>query len=70
MKVTVKIIDNIGYIKEGAIGRGFGSWSRAARIRDQLQLLDLPKSIPVDQWRNLTAFRIEDVILGNKNESR
>lgn len=66
MKVTVKVIDNIGYIKEGAIGRGFGAWSRAARIRDELKLVDFPKSLPVNQWRNLTAGRIEDVVLGSK----
>ncbi len=64
MKVTVKIIDNVGYIKEGSIGVGFGSWSRAARIRDQLKLSGFPKSLPIDQWRNLTAGRIEDVVLG------
>ena len=70
MKVTVKIIDNIGYIKAGSIGVGMGSWSRAARIRDELGLSDFPKSLPVDQWRMLTAGKIEDVTLGRKNESR
>ena len=65
MTVTVKIIDDIGYIKQGSIGVGFGSWSRAARIRDQLKLVDLPRSLPIDQWRNLTAGRIEDVTLGS-----
>ncbi len=66
MTVTVKIIDNIGYIKAGSIGVGMGSWSRAARIRDQLELSALPKSLPVDQWRNLTAGKIEDVVLGGR----
>ncbi len=58
---TVKIIDNVGYIKKGSIGRGFGAWSRAAKIRDELKLTDMPVSIPEDQWRSLTADRIEDV---------
>ena len=66
MKVTVKIIDNIGYIKNGAIGIGFGAWSRAARIRDNLKLDGMPKSLPVEEWRNLTAHRIEDIIIGSK----
>ena len=70
MKVTVKIINNIGYIKEGSIGVGFGSWSRAARIRDQLKLSGFPKSLPIDEWRNITAEKIEDDILGKNNESR
>ena len=66
MKVTVKIIDNIGYIKEGSIGVGMGAWSRAARVRDQLGLSDFPKSLPLTQWRNLTAGRIEDIIFGSR----
>ena len=70
MKVTVKIIDNTGYIKEGSIGVGFGAWSRAARIRDNLKLSGFPRSLPITQWRNITAERIEDVILGDQNESR
>ncbi len=65
MKITVKIIDNIGYIKKGSIGVGFGAWSRAARIRDTLKLVDFPKSLEEEQWRALTAHRIEDVILGS-----
>ena len=69
MTVTVKIIDNIGYIKKGAIGAGFGAWSRAARIRDRLELSDMPRSLPEHQWRQLTASRIEDVSIGPKNES-
>ncbi len=66
MKVTVKIIDNIGYIKEGSIGVGFGSWSRAARIRDSLKLDGMPKTLKLQDWRNLTAHRIEDVVIGSK----
>jgi len=66
MKVTVKIIDNIGYIKEGSIGVGMGAWSRAARVRDQLGLSDFPKSLPLTQWRNLTAGRIEDIVFGSR----
>jgi len=61
MKVTVKIINNIGYIKKGSIGIGFSAWSRAAKIRDCLTLTDFPTSLPEDQWRSLTADRIEDV---------
>jgi hypothetical protein len=61
VKVTVKIINNIGYIKLGSIGVGFGSLSRAAKIRDSLKLADFPTSLPEDQWRSLTAYRIEDV---------
>ncbi len=61
MKVTVKIIDNIGYIKKGAIGRGFGAWSRAAKIRDTLKLSRMPVSLPEEQWRRLTAERFADV---------
>ena len=63
MTVTVKIIEKKGYIKRGAIGVGFGAWSRAARIRNALQLKDLPTSLPEEEWRNLTAERIEDVVL-------
>ena len=66
MTVTVKIIDNVGYIKAGSIGVGMGSWSRAARIRDQLELSGLPRSIPVEEWRNLTTGQIEDVSLGSQ----
>jgi len=64
MKVTVKIIDNLGYIKSGSIGVGFGAWSRAARIRDSLKLSDFPKVLPENQWRQLNAHRIEDVVIG------
>ncbi len=58
---TVKIINNIGYIKKGSIGAGFGAWSRAAKIRDKLNLSRMPISLPEDQWRALTADKIEDV---------
>ena len=58
---TVKIIDGVGYVKKGSIGRGFGAWSRAAKIRDKLKLSRMPISLPEEQWRNLTADRIEDV---------
>ena len=58
---TVKIIDNVGYIKKDSIGRGFGAWSRAAKIRDTLKLSGMPVSLPEEDWRRLTADRIEDV---------
>ena len=58
---TVKIINNVGYIKKDSIGRGFGAWSRGAKIRDTLKLSGMPVSLPEDQWRSLTADRIEDV---------
>jgi hypothetical protein len=34
MKVDVKIIAGVGYIKKGTLGVGFGAWARAAKIRD------------------------------------
>ena len=58
---TVKIINDIGYIKKGSIGRGFGAWSRGAKIRDVLKLSSMPVSLPEEDWRRLTADRIEDV---------
>mgnify|MGYP000146159555 CR=1 FL=1 len=58
---TVKIINDIGYIKKDSIGRGFGAWSRAAKIRDTLKLSGMPVSLPEEDWRRLTADRIEDV---------
>jgi hypothetical protein len=66
MTVTVKIIENVGYIKKGSLGAGFGAWSRAARIRDKLNLNDLPRSVTEDHWRSMTAQRIEDVSLGSQ----
>ena len=64
MNFTVKIIKeglkDIGYIKKGSIGVGFGAWSRAAAIRDNLKLAGFPKSLPEDEWRNLNADRIEE----------
>ena len=61
--VTVKIIDNKGYIKRGAVGVGFGAWSRSGRIKKALALPQLPTSLPIEEWRALTADRMEDVIL-------
>ena len=66
MTITVKIIENIGYVKKGSFGVGFGAWSRAARIRDHLQLSDLPRSVSEEHWRSLTAHRIEDVAVGSQ----
>ena len=63
--VTVKIIDSKGYIKRGAVGVGFGAWSRSGRIKKALNLAGLPTSLPIEEWRALTAHRIEDVILEN-----
>lgn len=39
-----------GYLIQGAIGVGLGSWSRAAKIRDQLGLSALPSSISQADW--------------------
>ena len=60
---TVKIIDDKGYIKKGAIGVGFGAWSRAARIRNALKLSEMPISLPEEEWQALTAHRMEDITL-------
>ena len=65
MTVVVKIIDNKGYIARGAIGVGFGAWSRAARIRNALQLTELPVSVPPEEWQKLTAERLEEVRLSS-----
>ncbi|MDG1478599.1 MAG: hypothetical protein P8R54_03365 [Myxococcota bacterium] len=52
----VKILaGRVGYIIQGTIGIGLGSWSRAARIRDQLGLSDLPRSVPEADWDALSG---------------
>jgi len=61
MKVTVKIVGDKGYIEKGVIGVGFGAWGRAGSIKVQLGLPDFPKSLPQEEWRNITADKIVDV---------
>ena len=61
MKVDVKIIAGVGYIKKGTLGVGFGAWSRAAKIRNQLSLAGLPKSVSAEDWRELKADKISTV---------
>lgn len=61
MLVTVKIVGDKGYIKKGVIGVGFTAWGRAGSMKVQLGLPDYPKSLPEEEWRNITADRIVDV---------
>ena len=50
-QARVKIAaDRKGYIIQGAIGVGLGSWSRAAKIRSQLGLSALPISVSEADW--------------------
>ena len=57
--VSVKVIDNKGFIQQGSIGIGFGAWSRAASIRDQIGLSDVPQSVTKREWDNLNGAIVE-----------
>lgn len=57
--VSVKVIDNKGFIKQGSIGIGFGAWGRAASIRDQIGLSDVPQSVPKKEWDTLNGTIVE-----------
>ena len=57
--MQIKIVDNIGYIQKGAIGIGFGAWSRAWEIRQMFTLDDYPVSLPLEEWLALTTAPIE-----------
>lgn len=63
--VSVKIVYTdgkpYGFIKKGSIGRGFGAWGRAGRIRAQLGLADFPKSLEESAWQSLHSDKIENV---------
>ena len=53
-QASVKIAaDRKGYIIQGAIGVGLGSWSRAAKIRSSLGLSALPVSVSEADWSAL-----------------
>lgn len=54
--ILVKIVDGVGYIKKGSIGRGFGAWGRAGRIKVTLGLSDFPKSVTPEEWERLTGI--------------
>tara|TARA_R110002153_G_scaffold36023_11_gene106905 strand:+ start:5028 stop:5240 length:213 start_codon:yes stop_codon:yes gene_type:complete len=58
--IYVKIIDNTGYIIKGVIGIGGGAWKRAATIRNEFKLTDMPVSLQAEEWHALTADRIEE----------
>ena len=52
----VKIVaERKGYIIQGALGVGLGSWSRAAKVRDQLGLSALPISVSEADWDALSG---------------
>ena len=57
--VSVKVIDNKGFIQQGSIGIGFGGWARAASIRDQIGLSDFPQSVTKKKWDSLDATIVE-----------
>ena len=52
--VRVKVIDGVAYHVRGAIGVGFGAWSRSAKIRDKLGLKELSRSLPLKEWDALS----------------
>ena len=53
--VSVKVINDKGFIQQGSIGIGFGAWARAASIRDQIGLSDFPQSVSQKKWASLNA---------------
>ena len=57
--VSVKVIDDKGFIQQGSIGIGFGAWTRAASIRDQIDLSDFPQSVTQKKWDSLNAPVVE-----------
>lgn len=48
--MQIKIISNIGYILKGSIGVGFGSWRRAAWLRDTFKLTEYPRAVGPEAW--------------------
>ena len=57
--VSVKVIDDKGFIQQGSIGIGFRAWARAASIRDQIGLSDFPQSVTQKKWGSLNAPVVE-----------
>ena len=53
--IQVKVINNRGFIIHGAIGVGFGAWSRAGYIQKYCSLTELPQSVSRKEWLALDA---------------
>jgi len=61
--VDVKIRWGRAHIERGALGVGFGAWSRAAKLRDRLRLDALPSSLSSEDWHALQADEVLKVEL-------
>lgn len=53
--IQVKELNNHGFIIHGALGVGFGAWSRAGYIQKYCSLKEVPKSISREEWIALDA---------------
>ena len=51
--IRVKIVQGKGFHIQGALGVGFGAWSRSAHIKKTCGLAQLSTAIPQQQWDQL-----------------
>ena len=57
-EIFVKVIKNVGFIKQGELNTGFFGWSQQSRIQQTLQL-DNIYVVTIDQFRRISAEKFE-----------